>query len=398
MDVYSQETLQRIEQNDAKLTTLIIGDVYVDESRGDHCPSSFVSSNTSDYSKLGAAIGKNTRLTHVILHFGITNSGFIEGIKKNSSVTYVLFNYAVQHEMLDSYHQILNQPIRIGISFPDLLNGGHNTIANILRRYSSIRNLSFGDNIDISHEQLLTIIEAIREHNSLESLHLSRNNIGNDGCRVIATLLEDPNNKLRTLNLSNNNISNEGATVIANSLANNTKLIQLNFGSGLIIYYLGVEANPNRNPIDQRVVDVFRRLICNTSSIGSTYSSNHTLFALNLPLPEIQLVQQLDPLLKLNEDTNKSHVAIKKILKFHPNLDMEPLFDWDADQEQTLKALPYAIEWFGRAGDAVADIEEGENYHIENRKLSSIFQFTKAMPLLLDGVKTMRLDDNDGSP
>ena len=94
----------------------------------------------------------------------------------------------------------------------------------------------------------------------------------------------------------------------------------------------------------------------------------------------------------MNEDTNKSHVAIKKILKFHPNLDMEPLFEWDADQEQTLKALPYVIEWFGRAGDAVADIEESENYHIENRKLSSSFQFTKAMPLLLDGVTTMELE------
>ena len=59
---------------------------------------------------------------------------------------------------------------------------------------------------------------------------------------------------------------------------------------------------------------------------------------------------------------------------------MEPLFDWDADGEQTLKALPYVISWFGRA-EAV-EKNEGTDYHVEKKKLSILFQFSRTMPLL----------------
>ena len=105
----------------------------------------------------------------------------------------------------------------------------------------------------------------------------------------------------------------------------------------------------------------------------------------------------LASLLQLNMGPNKSHVAIKKILKYHPNIDMEPLFDWDMEggDERNLKALPYVIAWFEKAEEAVAD-EEESSYNIEGRKLSAIYQFAQAMPLLFvpasscigDGAKT----------
>ena len=60
---------------------------------------------------------------------------------------------------------------------------------------------------------------------------------------------------------------------------------------------------------------------------------------------------------------------------------MEPLFEWDAEGEQSLKALPYAIEWFGRAGEAIGGAFDREDYHFEKKKLSAIFLFAKAMPL-----------------
>ena len=75
-------------------------------------------------------------------------------------------------------------------------------------------------------------------------------------------------------------------------------------------------------------------------------------------------------------------MAIKKIQKYHPNIDMEPLFEWDSEGEQTLKALPFVIDWFGRVDAAVAGDQDREDYHIENRKLSAIFQFAKGMPLM----------------
>ena len=67
----------------------------------------------------------------------------------------------------------------------------------------------------------------------------------------------------------------------------------------------------------------FSSVLCNTSSINSIYSSNHTLEALTLPR-NIAL-RTLKLLLNWNKGTNnKSHVAIRKILKCHPNIDMEP--------------------------------------------------------------------------
>ena len=112
---------------------------------------------------------------------------------------------------------------------------------------------------------------------------------------------------------------------------------------------------------------------------------------------------------------NKSHVAIKKILKYHPNLDMEPLFEWDAEGEQTLKALPYVISWFGKAEEAIAkggedkddllylnDLEEEEaaevykgedkECNILQRKLTAILQFARVMPLLFEGIATIKVE------
>ena len=205
----------------------------------------------------------------------------------------------------------------------------------------------------------------------LETLDLYENSIRNAGCDTIATLLIDPNCNLRVLHLGRNTIDNEGATTIANSLTTNNKLQRL--------YLRG-------NQIDQSIEDIFSNILCNTSNINNTYSSNHTLETLSLN----HVRGQLESLLALNEGTNKSHVAMRKILQNHPNIDMEPLFQWDAEGEQTLKALPHVINWFERTKVAVAD--DGKEYGIEERKLSATFQFAKAMPLLLEGISRIKVD------
>ena len=53
MDSNSQETLRRIEQNDATLTKLYIGSIYSDDRDG-----RFVSMSDDDFSRLGASIGE----------------------------------------------------------------------------------------------------------------------------------------------------------------------------------------------------------------------------------------------------------------------------------------------------------------------------------------------------
>lgn len=60
-----------------------------------------------------------------------------------------------------------------------------------------------------------------------------------------------------------------------------------------------------------------------------------------------------------------------KILRYHDDLDMQPLFEWD------FKVLPYAINWFQRALDCPGGLDPGV---ILRKKLSVIYQFIRGMP------------------
>ena len=383
MNNRSRETLHRVTLNDPSLTGLGLpdnNDDYVDDD-GD-----FFSDNSDDYSTLGTAIANNTHLENLVvalyddLPLTVTNRGFYDGLRRNSSI-YKLYMYCntnppfiiagrLGQEILQVYQENNSQLTKLSINGANLRSGGDRIIVDTLR---SCRNLQrvYLNNCNITNEQLLPIVDAIRGHRIPKELNLFANRIGNAGCEAIATLLIDPNCNLRVLHLGRNALDNKGATTIANSLTNKNQLQKLYLYENQIDY--------------QRLEDNFSNILCNVSNISSLYASNHTIEMLHLGQ---QLGQQLISLLELNEGTNKSHVAIKKILKYHPNMDMCPLFEWgmEEDCEQTLKALPYVVSWFGRAEVAVAD-EEGETYHINDRKLSAIFQFAKAMPLLFEGIR-----------
>ena len=75
---------------------------------------------------------------------------------------------------------------------------------------------------------------------------------------------------------------------------------------------------------------------------------------------------------------------------------------------QNLKALPFVIDWFDRAEEAVAerdnsdsdddnsisddDGDEKERLDVGKMMLSAIFQFAKAMPLLFEPISRMAVD------
>ena len=162
-----------------------------------------------------------------------------------------------------------------------------------------------------------------------------------------------------------NDIGNEGAEAIANSLVYNTKLRELSMVM---------------NPFDKSVQDSFCKAFCNTSSIGNTYMSNHTIDYVEISWEWQE--RKLENLYVMNRNENKSDVAMKKILKHHAIIDMKPFFDLGAEEgEWNLKALPVIIDWFERAEKAVAG-EVEENYNIEQKKLSAIYQFARTMPSL----------------
>ena len=178
------------------------------------------------------------------------------------------------------------------------------------------------------------------------------------------------------MDLEGNYIRIGGTVALANSLATNTKLRKLDLRRNVI-------SVATANDPYATVQASFCQILCNTSSIGATYSSNHSLEA--ICCEEAEIDEHLSSLLERNQLTNKSHVAMQKILHYHPSIDMEPMFEWDAEGEQTLKALPYVVDWFGRAGVAIMDVR-GDGYNVEEQKLSAIFQFALAMPLLFGGI------------
>ena len=367
----------------------MIGTIYTSRDGG------FSSSDGGDFSQLGAFIGQNTNLTmldvawiqYVDEAFDVTTIiEFFEGIRRNTSIHKLRLRscnivIGVIHEILRVYQENNNLTDLdiVDEAVASFQNGGDQVVASMLARCTNLKRIDLSY-CNITDEQLLPMVEAARGHNSLEDLRLDENQIGNSGCVALATLLEEPNCNLQQLELSNNAIGNEGATALANGLTNNTKLRVLNLGY---------------NPIDPSVEDAFLKFLCNTSSINNIYSSNHTLQHLNLPFDPYDA--ELDRMLRFNKlqfnrlgSFNKSHVAIFKIVFRHSNWDMEPLFEWnmEGDGERDIKALPYIISWLDRAEETI-----GHGVQTNKMKLSSIYQFAKAMPLLF--VPTSHIKGNE---
>ena len=374
MNSHSQETLRKIEND--KLAQLKIGSL----------PGGFVSTNSSDYTQLGTYIGENTHLKTLWVKnedsaLDVANTGFFDGLRRNTSIYWLELKCnnreivgTVIHEILNIYQE--KNSIRFIVIYDALLqNGGYNFILETFRRCTNINIIGLCY-CNITGEQLLPMVEVFRGGNLLE-LHLSGNGIGNAGCEVLATLLSDPNCSIQKLHLDHNNIGNEGVATIGNSLANNTKL------TTLFLY-----ANPIHQP---SALDLFARVLCDTSSVNNTFTSNHTLQSLTLPNQMLQA--WIWRILNLNSSTNKSRVAIEKVIKCHPNIDMEPLLNWNMEGEcdQDLKALPYVISWFERALEALP----GDMRHsIYKRKLTAIYQFAKALPLLFVPASHIKRNEN----
>ena len=372
------ETLQSIVENDDTLTKLTIGSYA---RKGGCTPYS-----QNWFSEIGAALGDNTNIKSLNMELGLVediqtfdSTSFEEGLKRNSSIRHLIIggddrNIAggVMEIVLDNINNnlitlsIIGDRSNGGASSTTLQGGGDRIVANTLRSCRNLKSLRLAF-CGVNNELLLPIIEAARGH-MLEKLEITWNDgsFGNTECKSLATtLLEDPNSNLQTLNLSFNRIGTEGAIAIANGLFNNNKLKKLDFFCN--------------HGIDERACSpLFSNLLCNTSTVNKTYSSNHTLQDLSIGRSE-----QLKQLLKLNKGMNKRHVAIKKILLYHSNIDMKPLYGWDKEDEKSLKSLPYVIDWFRRVKEVIGG-EEGSGILEDTspRKLSAIFQFARDMPLM----------------
>ena len=380
--IWRHTVKRRVQQNDAELLSLCIQD-YCAVSPFNEL-GGFFSTDDNDFAKLGSVIGENTHLgsLSVLLHNDelVTNRRLLfDGLRRNTSISKLSINCynsniivgGLIYEVVKVYQE-KKSLIEFSINRARLQNGGEEIITATLRNCLDMKCIRV-DGCDMTDELFSQMFDAMVPLSKLKTICFGEHRIGNSVCISIANLLANTkSSKLDHLNILDNHIDTEGARIIANSLPNNTTLQNLFIRD---------------NPFDQNIIyGILSTVLCNTFSINDIYFSNHTLKQVD-HADEYHTVAgvQLVRLLNINkEGANKSHIAIEKILKHHPNIDMEPLFEWDAEEgERNLKALPYVVDWFRRAG--VADVHG--RYNVEERKLSAIHQFTKGMPLLFEGIK-----------
>jgi len=217
---------------------------------------------------------------------------------------------------------------------------------------TELQTLDLDDN-GINNEAIDALVPALKNC-SLNLLRLSGNtSVTSRGWQRLATILEAPNSNLRDLSLIGNNIDDEALVAFADALKNNRSFKTLSLGA-LTSASIGEEAKR-----------AFSKLVCDKSSINSTFLSNHTL----------RYVTQLQPYFKLNSIDDKKKVAMIKILQHHDDFDMIPYFEWE------FKVLPLMIGWFQRAS-TIEMPRRGFEPNIGPRKLSTIYQFVRGMPLL----------------
>jgi len=355
-------TLSRVEQNDPDLKML-------DMSRD--WDSNYWPNDSAELSRLGDTIGRNTHLQSLYIvspraediHMFAHNRTFFEGLKRNASIENLgLMQFDLSGEIrrgiMNEYVVNSNQLKTMMLSRCALGNGGIGVLTSAVTRCPNLETIHLpGCNIDDG--MLEEFVSGIRGLNQLEKLDLGGNMFGLAGCEALATLLQDPNFSLHLLTLSANaNIDDSCATIIANSLIGNSKLKVLALQS-------------NRS-ITENGWDAFSTVLCNTSIINATYCSNHTLEMIG---NSETLPTNLCSLLERNRNTTKEQVAVKKIIRYHPHLDMEPFLEWD------LKVLPLAVSWFDKAR-GFSQNDDDEETNVDAMKLSAIYQFARAVPLM----------------
>ncbi|EJK45157.1 hypothetical protein THAOC_36244 [Thalassiosira oceanica] len=183
----------------------------------------------------------------------------------------------------------------------------------------------------------------------LRVLDLSACTFSPDGPQVIAASLANPECLLEEVYLYETNIGDKGATILAESLHINQRLLMMNVA----------ECNITKTGWNE-----FLPILCDTTSISATHGSNHTLQCLG----EYRVPANVQNILVLNKEQDKSRVAAKKILQTHRHLNMKPLFDWE------LYLMPHAVGWLERFAEARPDL-----------KMSTIFEFMRAMPMYVVG-------------
>eukprot|EP00985_Skeletonema_marinoi_P003513 scaffold1505_cov146-Skeletonema_marinoi.AAC.27 len=315
-------------------------------------------------------------------------------------------------------------------------NEGMDVLSNGLRGIgSSLKVLHLSDS-SIGNEGLLALVDGLTNCTSLETLQLSRNDFSSAaaGLGSLSDWLQNSPMILKYLFLDNCRISDEGLHALAEGAANQCRELYLKGNEtittvglrylsdsirsdscrvesldlecipvgdeGLEVLAQGLVGNQSLTSLDLGDLhgDVlitstgwlaFSKALCDTSSVNSTYLSNHTIFRFCLFGGDDEVTippRDISRYLRLHEE-HPQHVAKCKILMKHPHLDMTPFFEWK------LKFLPMAVAWFERAMPCTAltihdhdpdlrrRVLDESDESFESRVLTAMFEFVRGMPM-----------------
>ena len=402
-------------------------ELYILGSEIDGDIDEFVVGTGDDLGWLGYFIGRSEVLQALHIYVFPEEKeqlvAFMRGIIQNQSIKELSIHTDLGDQGFESIGYFLrNDNALTRLRFVDFhvdTECGHN-IAMALEqcRHNSLSRFELENN-NVSAEGFAEIAATLRTQSQLEELHLGHSNIGRDGCVGLGNLLRRwQSSNLKCLTLSNNNIDDLGLEALVEGMTNcsnletvdlcdnrsitaagirsispllqsetcSLKFIMLDnisFGDeGAIALADGLRGNKLLRhlafaPTSAGVTDVgwsaFSRLLCDTSSINNTYLSNHTLeWVGSLFYDDSDIPPDIRQYIAWNKD-QRIDAAICKILKTHDHFDMKPFFQWK------LKFLPVMVAWFQRARAA------GLEHLLGSKKLSSMYDFVRSMPMLVLG-------------
>ena len=353
----------RIEKSDPSLLELRIGSSFTTSPNNDGASCECMPSSDYDFTCLVRGIKNSTTLEAVhfdgnILDFEtLQERAFYDnGFGKNNSIRSLALsncNFSERTSILRAFGERRGALNEIAVWNCNLGSGV--ILTSTLQKCMHLKEIRLQGN-DIEDEYLFMLVPVLRNLAHLETLSLPENRIGFNGCKALASLLEDPRVNLVSLNLCNNRIGRKGA------IANNKKL------ECLLI--------SGNDGIDRSVWDAFSIALCDTSNVVSTYFSNHVLKSITYDDEEETNANYVDFYLWMNREKDKDSVAIRKILEHH-HLEMKSFFTLD------LKLLPFVVNWFDRARECSEDC-------LESRNLSALYQFSLAFPVWCLGTEVTK--------
>lgn len=196
---------------------------------------------------------------------------------------------------------------RLGLSHCRIHDAKASIFFRNLLRAGSPKSLT---KISLSHNNIRTI-PLLEKYTNLESLSLARNEIGIEGCRSIAQLLQKDESRLKVLDISCNNLGDNEVVMLATSLKCNTSLRQLDLRG---------------NTIKEEGLRALLQLLNDVSSIDNAYnSSNHSLVLglryhvqRTLPAPtDTQIIKSLLKHVNHATNINRRHRGRSEIGRSH---------------------------------------------------------------------------------